>query len=334
MPSLHKACGSYPHSCGPLVSEPLLGLSRICRPIGLVRHLPPIQITLVCLLLSSAPLAHGHGAYHEELQRTDEEIAAHPNDGSHWFRRGWLNVLHGEWQTALIDLEKADRLEPGKYATDWMRGQALMAGGKFDAAKSVLDDFLTKHPQHGGAQATRARVLDKLEQHEAALTDFREALLKTQNPEPDLVVEVAEALVAQKHVEEAADIVDLHLKRIGHSPGLVMKALELEVTLGRVDAALSRIDAMQKTAPRPEPWMAKRATILAQGGRAEEATTAWMALRDHILALPNLERGSHSMSRILEQAQIALGVIKPAPAQAAPSLSPVTSVTTPAPPKP
>lgn len=239
-------------------------------------------------------------------------------------------MLHGEWQTALIDLEKADRLEPGKYATDWMRGQALMAGGKFDAAKSVLDDFLAKFPQHGGAQATRARVLDKLEQHEAALTDFRAALLKTPNPEPDLVIEVAEALVAQKHIEEAADLIDLHLKRMGHSPGLVMKALEIEVSLGRVDAALSRVEAMQKTAPRPEPWMAKRATVLAQCGRTDDAKAAWTALRDHILVLPNLERGSHAMSRILEEAQIALGVIKPAPAPTAPPISPVTSVTTPA----
>lgn len=283
----------------------------------------------MALLLVSGN-AFGHGAFHEELQRTDEEIAAHPLDGANWFRRGYLNVLHGEWQTALIDLEKADRLEPGKYATDWLRGQALMAGGKFEAAKNILVEFLEKHPQHGGAQATRARVLDKLEQHEAALTDFREALIKTQNPEPDLVIEVAEALVAQKHVEEAADLIDAHLKRMTNSPGLVMKALELEITLGRVDAALSRVDAMQQTAPRPEPWMAKRAAVLAQCGRADDAKAAWTALRDHILALPNLERGSHAMSRILEQAQIALGAIKPAPAQATSPFSPVTSVTTPA----
>lgn len=292
---------------GLLSSIPFPAKTVFLRRMAIVvrRHSSPFVRTALAFLFAAGVL-HGHGAYDEELKRTDEQIAANPADGQHWFRRGFLNVLHGEWQTAMVDLEHADRLEPGKYATDWLRGQALMAGGKFDAAKSVLDDFLSAHPDHGGALTTRARVLDKLEQHEAALADFRASLMKTPNPEPDLVIEVAEALVARKLTEEAADLIDAHLKRMTQSPGLVMKALELEITLGRVDAALSRVDAMQKTAPRPEPWMAKRAAVLAQCGRAEDAKAAWTALRDHILALPNLERGSHSMSRLLEDAQTAL----------------------------
>lgn len=261
----------------------------------------------IAILLVSAEKLAAHGAYDEELKRTDEQIAAYPQDGQHWFRRAFLNVLHGEWQTALIDLERADRLEPGKYATDWLRGQALMAGDKFEAAKAVLDEFLTQHPQHGGALMTRARVLMKLEQFETALADFRESLAKTPHPEPDLVIEVAEALVSQKHAEEAADLLDGHLKQNPHSLGLVMKALDLEISLGRVDAALSRVDALQKAAPRPEPWMAKRATVLTQAGRNEDAKAAWLELWEHLQALPNLERGSHAMLIIAEQAQQALG---------------------------
>jgi hypothetical protein len=52
--------------------------------------------------------------------------------------------------------------------------------------------------------------------------------------------------------------------------------------------------------------MARRASILAQAGLLEDSRAAWTQLRDHLLALPNLERGSHSMSMLLEQAQQAL----------------------------
>ncbi len=266
-----------------------------------------LQAAAALLLLSTS--AFGHGAYHDELQRSNEEIVTRPNDGSLLFHRAYLYVLHGEWQMALADLENADRLEPGRYATDWLRGQALTAGGQFEAGKTVLDDFLTQYPEHGGALASRARVLDKLEQHEAALVDFRSALMKTPNAEPDLVMEVAEALVAQKHIEEAADLIDAHLLRLGHSPGLIIKALELEVAIGRFDAALSRVDAMQKTEPRPEPWMAKRASVLAQAGRLKDSQEAWQALFAHIQALPNLERGSHAMQLIAEQTQQALAAL-------------------------
>ncbi|MEQ1748586.1 MAG: hypothetical protein ABL974_04145 [Prosthecobacter sp.] len=255
-------------------------------------------------------LSHAHGAYHDELLRADEDIAAHPEDGQLWYRRGFLNVLHGAWESALVDLEKADRLAPGKFATDWLRGQALTTAGQFAAAKAVLNDFITKYPDHGGALASRARALVQLKEHTAALADYRAALIKTPNAEPDLVQEVVEALTAQQQNEEAADLLEIHLKRLGNSPGLVMKALELEVALGRYDAALTRVDVMQQTAPRPEPWMAKRASVLAQAGRIRESHAGWQALLTHLQALPNLERGSHSMQLITEQAQQALASLK------------------------
>jgi tetratricopeptide (TPR) repeat protein len=309
-----------------LIHEALAALSNITahfacqnRRLGFVtsatlwsamRSSSKIQRSLIMLLFIAcsgwATLSHGHGAYHEELERADEEIAAHPEDGQLWYRRGFLNVLHGAWEAALVDLEKADRLAPGKFATNWLRGQALTTAGQFAAAKAVLNDFITQYPDHGGALASRARALVQLKEHTAALADYRAALIKTPNAEPDLVQEVVEALISQQQNEEAADLLEVHLKRLGNSPGLVMKALELEVVLGRYDSALTRVDVLQQTAPRPEPWMAKRASVLAQAGRIRESQSAWQALITHIQALPNLERGAHAMQLIAEQAHQAV----------------------------
>jgi tetratricopeptide (TPR) repeat protein len=279
-----------------------------------MRSSSQIQRSFVMILFIAcsgwAALSHGHGAYHEELERADEEIAAHPEDGQLWYRRGFLNVLHGAWESALVDLEKADRLAPGKFATNWLRGQALTTAGQFAAARAVLNDFIAQYPDHGGALASRARALVQLKEHTAALADYRAALTKTPNAEPDLVQEVVEALIFEQQNEEAADLLEVHLKRLGNSPGLVMKALELEVVLGRYDAALSRVDVLQQTAPRPEPWMAKRASILAQAGRIRESQAAWQELITHLQALPNLERGAHSMQLIAEQAHQALASLK------------------------
>lgn len=257
------------------------------------------------LVLSCASL-YGHGAYHEELQRTDEQIAEHPNDGELWFHRGWVNFLHGEWQTSLTDLEKADRLAPGKFATDWIRGQALLTGGKLEAAKTVLDEFLAQHPTHGGAYLSRARVLAKMELWTGALSDFRAALTHTKNAEPDLYIEIADALAQQQQTDEAVQVLASGIQQLGNTPGLVLKALDLELATRRYDAALTRIAAMQSTAPRPEPWMARRAAVLAQAGRIAESRAAWLALQTHLSALPNLQRGSHAMSVLADEAAQAL----------------------------
>lgn len=284
----------------------LLLFSTAPTPVGCVikysllhQFVSTILVSYTCL--ACAPRLQAHGSYHEELETVDEHLATAPNDPKLWYRRGFLNVLHGEWHAALVDLEKADRLAPGQLPTDWLRGQALDAGGQPEAAKAVLDDFISHNPDHGGARTSRARVLIKLNQPEAALTDYRLALKHTPNAEPDLVQEVAEVLISQKLTTEASDFLSVHLKRLGNVPSLALKALEIEVALGRFDDALAHLDVLQQSAPRPEPWMAKRAALLAQAGRIIESKVAWKALFDHIQALPNLERGSHAMQLIAEQ---------------------------------
>jgi hypothetical protein len=56
--------------------------------------------------------------------------------------------------------------------------------------------------------------------------------------------------------------------------------------------------------------MAKRASILAQAGRIPESKAAWQALADHLNALPNLERGSHAMSKLAQDAKLALASLE------------------------
>lgn len=258
----------------------------------------------VCLLFTTA--AFGHGTFHDRLAEIERQIAQQPDTAALYEQRALIYYSHEDWQAALVDLEKADRLSQGQIDTDLLRGQALDAGGQTAAAKAVLDGFISRHPDHGGALASRARVWMKLKMPKDALIDFQSALSQTPNAEPDLVQEVVEALISQQQNEEAADLLEVHLKRLGNSPGLVMKALELEVVLGRYDAALTRVNVLQQTAPRPEPWMAKRASVLAQAGRTRESQAAWQALITHIQALPNLERGAHAMQLIAEQAHQAL----------------------------
>lgn len=276
-----------------------------------------ILLTAACLFCGNSS-SWAHGSYHDELQRVNEQLEVSPNDGRLWYQRAWIDFLHGDWQLSLSDLEKAERLAPGQLPFDFVRGQALAAGGQYEAAKTVLDDFIKANPEHGPATAMRARVLEKLGKHEASLADFRAALHKKPEPEPDLYQEAAEALAAQGLNDDAVLVLQNGLERLGNIPSLELKALDIEVRTRRFDAALRRVDAMQKTAPRPEPWMAKRASLLAQAGRFAESAAEWTALRDRIAALPALQRGSNAMSQFTVQAETALAALH-SPATAIPA---------------
>jgi tetratricopeptide (TPR) repeat protein len=265
-----------------------------------------IKHLLIGLVLVTCGELHAHGTFHELMEELDSEMKLRPNDPALLVRRAGIQLEHEEWMLALTDLERANRLGADDGDLQYLRGRALAAGGMLKQAREELDAFIANHREPGLARVERARVLCKLGETEAALQDYRAALKTAALPEPDLVIEAADTLWAQKLNDEALSVLSTGIEKIGPIPQLALKAMDYELAAQRYDDVLKRIDAMQACAPRPEPWMAKRASILAQAGRADDAKAAWTALRDHLLALPNLERGSHAMSRLLEEAQTAL----------------------------
>ena len=70
---------------------------------------------------------------------------------------------------------------------------------------------------------------------------------------------------------------------------------------------MGHLEVLKQTSAQPQVWQARKAGLLAQAGRRDEAQTMWRELRDHLLALPNLERGQPHLNRLFEEAQTALG---------------------------
>lgn len=250
-----------------------------------------------------------HGTHGQLMEVVNRKLESSPTDANLWVQRGILNLEHEDAAQAIDDLEKAERLAPGKLPTLWLKGRALEFSGKLPEARAALDVHLLRFPDHAAGYTSRARVLVKLGARDEALADYRTALAKSPDAEPDLVHEAAVALNVSGHCDEALKVLDAGLKRLGETPSLALKALEIEVKAGRYDSALARVETLQKSAPRAEPWMAKRAELLGQAGRLEESRAAWLALVAHLANLPNLERGSHAMCLLAEQARHALAKV-------------------------
>lgn len=286
----------------------------------------PVLLATACLLVRTP--AFGHGGLHERLAQLAAELEKNPNDARLYFELADVNCQHGEWQASLRNLDRVDELAPGKYLTGLLRGDAWLTGGQSEKAKKALDPLLAAHPECARGWLLRARAARRLGGGPGCVADYREALARTLVWEPDLVCETADALVAQGCSNEATQLLAAAIGKLGNVPSLVQRSLELELEAKDFDAALHRVEALRQTAPRPEPWMARRASVLAQAGRIEESRAAWQALLDHLAALPNLQRGSHSMSKLSEEARYALASLasltppSPPPSIAAPKLLP------------
>lgn len=263
----------------------------------------------VMLLPVGLPHARAHGTHSSLMATIDARLAESPADGGLWYQRAVLEFEHKDFVAAAEDFAKAEKFAPGEYAVLWWQGRIFDATAKTIEAKAAIDLYLAKNPDHWGALASRARVLMKLGDTEPALADFRGSLANCPDAQPDLVQEVAQAFASHGQVDEAVGILERGLKRIGQVPSLQLKLLEIEVRSARYDSTLSRIGGFQNAAARKEPWMEKRAILLAQAGKTAESQAAWRMLISHLKSLPPTERDSHAMMLLAERSHQALAVL-------------------------
>jgi predicted Zn-dependent protease len=257
------------------------------------------------VLLNAGPV-FAHEGYNELIASGSKAVEERPSDPALRFELASLHAQHRDLELALQNLDRVDALAPGKYLTDFVRGEAFFAVRDSGRAKQALDRQLVSRPGAAPALLLRARAERELGQQTASLADYREALKGTASPEPDLVQEVSSALAANGKKEEAAGVLAAGIARLGKIPSLVLRAIDLEIETKKFDAALRRIEQAQRDAPRPEPWMARRAAVLAQAGRVEESRAAWRELLEHLASLPDHERTSQSMSNLTDEARAAL----------------------------
>lgn len=285
---------------------------------------------LAFLLIAFVPSAgHADGSYHDVLKRLNGLLEASPNDDSLHFQLAAAHVDHGDWAACLAEVERVERLAPGKHPTRFLEGRAFCTGGDYQMALYALDDVLGSQPNHAPALAERGKVHLKLRDPEKALRDYQAAFKDKTAAQRQWYLDAASGFVALGMPETGVDLFEQGLRQAGADPDFLVQQLEAAISAQNYDVALRNADLLKNFWPRPEPWMARRAQILSQAGRANEARAAWAALHDHLMALPNLDRGLPLLIPILAEVRQALGLSVPEPVIAPPASDP--SVSSPSP---
>jgi predicted Zn-dependent protease len=264
-------------------------VARLCSAAGAL---------LVCLALIAPALAHE--AIDRQIADLDARIAAHPGDASLYLVRGERHRVHADWNAAARDYRRAREIDPGLDAVDLCFGRLHLEGGDPARAVRSLDRFLQRHPGHPDALAVRARALARLGRNlDAAhdLTQAIEARRATGPPDPDLFLERARLLAGapEPRLEDALRGLDEGLRTLGPVVGLGFYAIDLEMRLGRFDAALHRLDRLAAMSPRKESYLVRRAAIFEAAARPDEARRAYEDALAAIAALPAERRGARAV---------------------------------------
>ncbi|HEY2952554.1 MAG TPA: tetratricopeptide repeat protein [Verrucomicrobiae bacterium] len=280
-----------------------------------MRKLNPGPLGLLWLLGLLAPAsALAHGDLHEQIAALTKEIQQAPTNAVLYLRRAELHRLHAEYDAALADIDRAGTLDPALDVLDLARGKTFSDANWPLSARSALDRFLARSTNHIDALHTRARVLVKLGEREAAARDYTRAIEFSREPQLELYIERANALTTEtgEHLGEALRGLEDGIRKIGPIVTLELFAIDLEVKQKRYDAALTRLDQISAQFPRKETWLARRGEILQQAGRDKEARDAFRAALKAISILPAPRRQVPAMLELEKRLQALLE--QPAPA--------------------
>jgi predicted Zn-dependent protease len=248
-------------------------------------------------------IAWAHGELHEQIadvtHRIDQELRRPPYpDAGHerskfYLERAELHRLHHAWKAAEADYDQAIRWEPDHDDVELCRGKMLLEAGQPGRARPVLESYLARHVDHPEALLVQAQVLVALGEGANAVRFLDRALTRHPQPEPDHYlarVTILESL-GERHLPRAVRGLDAGIRKLGPIVSLDEKGIALDVRLRRYDRALARVDRQAARSPRKDMWLARRADVLEQAGRAAQARRTRQQALQAIAALPPTLQG-------------------------------------------
>lgn len=240
-------------------------------------------------LLGLAGSAWAHPTLEARLERIETALVDAPCDGSLWQKRARILVDEGRLRDALDGLDTAVLCDPTDPRLAAARGAVRLKAGD----PGALEDLEFAAAMGVSFSADLARAYDRDGACDRAAVAWEAHLLASPQPTPDAAVSWARSLRCDGRTEEAIDGLGLAIEQIGAVPALERERIELLAESGRVDEAVSRIDAIARGHRAPVTWLELKERILRDAGRPDEAQDAHRERDRVVAALPERirERG-------------------------------------------
>lgn len=233
-----------------------------------------VSLAIALLFASTAP-----AVAHEPDEIAIADLTAHLSTArspAHALLvRAELHRAAEQWDRAAADLADARALDSSAPLLDLCEAVLTFERGRVAESVPAFERYLARVPSDGRAHAWFARAWEALAQPARAAAQYDSALVHLKRPEPGLVLaRVALADSLQGAVAALAQA-ERGLARIGPSVSLEMSAVDLEARLGRVEAALVRLDRIEGMGGDPATLGWRRGAILKDADRGLDACVAW-----------------------------------------------------------
>jgi predicted Zn-dependent protease len=269
--------------------------------------------------IASAQSSFGHGPIHDQVRMLDERIRSEPQNSEYLIRRGRLFLEANHITEAMSDLRRALDVDLNAIGARYYLGQAFLRSGDAAQAEREARLYLVGTRDQGEDAAVLGyrllgQALIARNQPLAAAVAYVTALSRSSTPEPAQFLEAAEAYVAggNTHLGRALKVLEEGMRRLGPLPLLQNAAVDIERKLGRVDAALSRLESLIAQGDAREQRLFLKGEILLEAKRLSEAEEAFHQAGNAVRALAPDYQKTKAVQTLTKEIDARLGALRKA----------------------
>lgn len=245
-----------------------------------------------------------------QFQDLSQAIEAQGGSAQLYVKRARLALSHGDTTAALSDLKQAERIDPTLPDVPLRQGEAYLILGDWPKAQAAFEACLERQPGHVAALMGLAQSFEAQGNWQDASQAWEGAVKGAAVASPDPYLSWARSLAKSglEAIPAALAVLEEAQSVLGTLPALEVYALELELELGALDAALRRLTSLIDGANRPEAFLAQRAQLLEDAAQNQAALTDYARALAAIQALPAPHRGQPRIQAL--EAQCRAGLIR------------------------
>ncbi|WP_052574083.1 hypothetical protein [Haloferula sp. BvORR071] len=258
----------------------------------------------ISLLLALLPLAL---SAHPDPRHTLDELNAHlaqaPNDQELLRQKAALYLSINQLAEAATISTQLLQLGPDSPENQLVDARLALAKDERDSAVAKARAIVARQPKFTDGLLFLAHAEDTAGHRDHAIAAMRAYLEHAVEPGPSEVLTCAAWLQARGQsgdAEAAVAVLDLGLAKIGCLSGLHHKAIEIELSLGRYDDALRRLDALAARFRPSVDLSLRRAAILENASRFKDAADACDSALALLDALPGPRKQSPAFRQQFE----------------------------------
>jgi predicted Zn-dependent protease len=250
--------------------------------------LTTLLIVVFSLLLNLNTFAHGSLSI--RIAEKSKEIRENPTNAKLYFERGFLYQQHYEYNKAIKDLLKSEKLGNTAPELKYILAETYYLNKKYKHALKLTEQLLITNSSSVQTYQLQAQILFSLNRFVEAEKNYSYVFQHSANLLPEDIIEYTTIVLAldNTNYNEALNIINVGLEKIGENTlTLQLKKLDYLIASNQTNEAINQYNYFILNNERKEFWYFKKANYLIEIQQYNESKIA------------------------LQQAKVAIAILKP-----------------------